>query len=117
MRATIPELLQGNNIPQIQEWIRTETDPRKLQEFIHSVSIRARPELYDLAKANIDILIAESLERTAQKLVTGTDSLVKQTETLVKLTRHLRLLTIVLIALGAVEFFKFLFGLICHHAQ
>ena len=92
---------------------------RDIQLFIHNIQTDTTDtrRWCDRAMMALDIRLAEDSERTAQKLVTGTDSLIVETKTLVKLTHRLYILTIVLIALGAFEILKFLFSLICHKVE
>ena len=84
----------------------------ELEEFCHGLVGGVHSSWFPRARVALDIRLAEDSERTAQKLVTGTDSLITETKTLVKLTHRLYILTIVLIALGSFEIFKFLLGLI-----
>ena len=70
---------------------------------------------FQFAMAALQIQLSKEAERTAQKLVTGTDALIAETKTLVELTRSLKILTIVLVALGVFEFIKFVLDLVCHH--
>jgi hypothetical protein len=100
----------------VKEFLFTAS-ARDLQEFFHLISAYTTNHTFNRARVALDVRLAEDAERTAQKLVTGTDSLIKQTETLVKLTRGLYFLTIVLICFGAFDVIKFLLGLICHHSE
>ena len=81
---------------------------RDILTFIQRLTIVKHDMYLPFARAALDIRLAEDAERTAQKLVTGTDRLVTETETLVKLTHRLYVLTIILIVLGLFEVFKFL---------
>jgi len=94
-------------------WLVTATS-REVQEFIHIIPVDRDSYWYQRARVQLDIRLAEDAEGTAQKLVTGTNSLITETKTLVNLTHRLYILTIVLIALGAFEFIKFILGLFCH---
>ena len=85
--------------------------------FIQRLTIVKHDMYMPFARAILDIRLAEDAERTAQKLVTGTDNLITQTNRLVNLTRGLYVLTIILILLGSLEFVKFLFGLICQNMK
>jgi|ERR1035437_8511328 hypothetical protein len=96
--------------------------PRELQLFIHNLAADGIPDRRviqwtDMARAAIDVRLAEDAERTAQKLVNSTDTLVTEAKTLVKLTRRLYILTVVLAFLALFEIFKFLLGLVCPHIQ
>ncbi|HAO80212.1 MAG TPA: hypothetical protein DCQ92_14840 [Verrucomicrobia subdivision 3 bacterium] len=102
-----------NRVKEIHEFILTAS-PRDIQLFIHNIPAKDFNEWFNRARVSLDIRLAENAERTAQKLVTGTDRLITETGTLVKLTHRLYILTIVLIVLGSFEIFKFLFGLFCH---
>lgn len=106
----------GGSQQRVQEFIVTAS-PGELEEFCHYLEAGAHSRYFHLARIALDIRLAEDAERTAHKLVTGTDRLVAQTETLVKLTHRLYILTIVLIGLGSFEVFKFLLGLFCHNVQ
>jgi hypothetical protein len=98
---------------EIQDFISIET-PRGLQDFIHLLNRDGQARYLLLAKTTLQVRLAEESERTAQKLVTGTDTLIAETKTLVNLTHRLYILTIVLIALGAIDVIKFILGIFCH---
>ena len=85
-----------------------------IEEFCHGL-VDGHHKWFPLARIALDIKLSEDAERTAQKLVTGTDTLITGTKTLVGLTRSLKTLTIVLVALGLFDVIKFLLDLVCHH--
>jgi len=92
---------------------------KEIQMFFHCLDMDA-PTTYSRewqsrARMALDIKLADEAERTAQKLVTGTDILINETKTLVELTHSLKTLTIVLVALGLFEVIKFVLDLVCHH--
>jgi hypothetical protein len=94
---------------EIQAFISIEP-PRGLQDFIHLLNRDGQSRYLLLAKTTLQVRLAEESERTAQKLVTGTDTLIAETKTLVNLTHRLYILTAVLIFLGSFEVIKFILG-------
>jgi hypothetical protein len=88
MRATPKELASRNNSEEMREWILTETDPRKIQELFHLISVLTHGSEFALGKQAIGILIAESADASAHRLE--------------KSTKHLLLITYVLVALTLV---------------
>jgi hypothetical protein len=95
-----------------EAWVLSAT-PEEICAFL----THAAPEShrFQFAIAVLEIQLSKEAERTAQKLVAGTDALIAETKTLVELTRSLKILTIVLVALGVFEFIKFVLDLVCHH--
>ena len=92
-----------------------ESSVLELQEFCHCLHEgHPHDKYFPLARIAIDIKLAEEADRTAQKLIAGTDTLIIETRTLVKLTKWLIGLTIVLAIIASFEIFKFLLGLLCH---
>jgi hypothetical protein len=89
--------------------------PVQLAEYFHYLDTGVESKQFRVARIALDIRLAEDAERTAQKLVTGTDALITETKILVKLTHSLKMLTIVLVALGVFEVIKFIFNSVCHH--
>ena len=116
MRATVEQTLLDKDQKRSEtiEWLNTASIP-ELRDFMHGTGYL--DAWFPRAQNVLHIRLAEETEKTAQKLVTGTDNLIAHTKTLVKLTHRLYILTIILIILGLVEFFKFLLSLVCHHAQ
>src|ERR1039457_3897189 len=106
----------------VQEFLLTAC-PRDIQKFLHSTGINGYPRLIEFSRIALDIRLSEDAERTAQKLVAGTDKLVQyseeltqQTERLVSetfkltdLTRGLNRLTFILGVLAVVQIFIMLF--------
>ena len=82
-----------------------------IEEFCHGL-VEGHYHWFPLARIALDIKLSEDVERTAQKLITGTDTLIAETKTLVNLTHRLYILTAVLIFLGAFEFIKFILGIL-----
>ena len=97
----------------VQDFIAV-APPRDIQLFIHFLNRDGHARYFDLARTTLEVRLAEDAERTAQKLVTGTDTLVAETKTLVNLTHRLYILTFVLIGLGSFEVIKFILGFFCH---
>jgi len=93
MRASPQEIASRNSSSEISEWIRTEPDVRRIQDLVHIISIRSHSSEYSLAQTAIGILLAESAERSSQRLE-------KQTDTLIQLTRRLYWLTGLLVFIG-----------------
>jgi hypothetical protein len=91
---------------------------REIQLFVHCLNMdeptTTSREWQSRARMALDIKLADEAERTAQKLVAGTDTLITETKTLVKLTSRLIGLTVVLAIIASFEIFKFLFGIVCH---
>ena len=88
-----------------------------IQAFILCIGVNTRRRWLDIARTSLDARVGQDAERTAQKLITGTDTLIVETKSLVKLTHRLYILTFVLIFLGAFEVIKFILGLFCHSVE
>jgi hypothetical protein len=107
---------KGAHNQRLQEFI-VLSPPRELEEFCHYLDAGAHSKYFHLARIALDLWLAEAADKTAQKLVAGTDTLITETKTLVKLTKGLIGLTVVLAIIASFEIFKFLFGLLCRHVQ
>jgi hypothetical protein len=97
MRATPEELANRNNQAEMREWILAESDPRKIQQLFHTIAIQTHSAEYQLARTAIEILIAESAERSSQRLERHTKHLLVITYFLAVLTAGLLLLTFALL--------------------
>jgi len=97
MRATPKELQSRNNTQEMCAWILTETDPRKIQELFHLIAVITHPAEFELGRAAIDILNAESATASAERLEASTKHLLCITYVLAALTIGLLLLTYVLV--------------------
>ena len=80
----------------MREWILTEPDPRKIQELFHNIAIETHSAEYQLARTAIEILLAESAERSTERLERHTKHLLFITYVLAALTAGLLVLTYVL---------------------
>jgi hypothetical protein len=116
--ATLVDWPNPNRRAEIHDFV-LNASARDIQLFVHLIATDTTDAREWRGRANmaLSVRLAEDAEKTAQKLVTGTDRLITETETLVRFTRRLYILTIVLIALGSFEIFKFLLGLLRHNVQ
>ncbi len=95
-RLTPQQLAQRNDARQIQDWIITETEPRKILELFHEIAIPTHKTEYELARTTIEILISEQHFKAAQIMERQTTQLVFLTRALVGLTIGLLIFTVVL---------------------
>ena len=97
MRPTPKEIAATENSvnsnADMREWIRTETDPRNLQELFHLIAIHTHRVEYEQARVAIEILLSESTVRSISKLEESSMRLERLTKVLVRFTAALTLLT------------------------
>lgn len=103
-----------------REWIRTQQNPREIQELLHGLSVHSNRDEHELGRMAIDILLAEAADVRAKNFGEQMDKLLgiteaqrllaskldRQTEKVIKLTWALVVFTIVLIAFGALDFIE-----------
>jgi cytoskeletal protein RodZ len=94
-RAT-PREINRSDDNVLNEWLATETDPRKILELLGLESHNCNPTLFERGKAAINILISEQQVKSAEKLERQTRHLVCLTWAIVSLTFVLLLFTIYL---------------------
>src|SRR2546423_7838052 len=97
MRATVQELADRHDGSEMREWIRTEKDPRKLQQLFDHISINTHRAEYELARTAIEILISETAEASARRLEKSTKHLLVLTYVLAAFTAILAYLTFLLL--------------------
>jgi hypothetical protein len=77
----------------MREWILTETEPRKIQEIFHLVSVHTHEAEFALGKQAIEILISEQQAKSSQTLESQTNALIDLTRGLHRLTLWIVILT------------------------
>jgi hypothetical protein len=98
-----------------RDWIREQSDPRKIQQLLHELPIVSYRDEHELGRMAIDILLAESAEEREKRFEQQMDRLLgiteaqrvlaakleQQTETVIQLTRALIWLTVAVVVLTA----------------
>jgi hypothetical protein len=91
-----PRELKRSDDNALNEWLATETDPRKILELLGCESNNYNPTLFERSKAALSILISEQQAKSAEKLERQTRHLIFLTWAIVSLTFVLLLFTIYL---------------------
>jgi len=94
-----------------------EASTSDIQSFIHCIGTNTRRRWLDIAKTALDARVGRDAERTAQKLITGTDRLVEESVKLTDLTKTLRWLTAVLVFFAFFDFVEFVIRVMEHFCQ
>jgi len=95
MRAS-PKELNRSNDKELNEWLATETDPRKILELLGYESLNQNATLFERSKAALGILISEQQAESAKKLKRQTQQLIYLTWAIVSLTAVLLFVTMYL---------------------
>jgi hypothetical protein len=99
-RKTVQEIASGDYGAK-KEWIHTETDPRKLEEF--ALNFPPHFPEHQHARIAIEILLAESAQRLTQSLIQLTQSAERQSRRLIQLTWALVVVSVALLAFALAQ--------------
>lgn len=114
LNLTVDELLVKSTDAGVRkDWIRTQQDPRKIQDLLHRLPIQTYGNEHELGRMAIEILLAEAADERAKRFEQQMDKLLGitesqralaakldlQTETVIKLTRALIWLTVAVVVL------------------